>query len=58
MPRLARVEVCASYEVAIVCVLNRTVQRCFLLGNDPVSRKNFDHRQTFGEWHQIVPAQP
>ena len=58
MPRLARVEMVASYEVAIVHVLNRKVRRCFLLGNDPVSRKNFDHRQTFGGWHQIVPAQP
>ena len=41
MSRLARVEVCASYEVSIVHVLNRTVHRCFLLGNDPVSGKKF-----------------
>ena len=43
MPRLARVEVFASDEVAIVHVLNRTVRRCVLLGNNPVSGKNFDH---------------
>jgi hypothetical protein len=43
MARLARVEVFASYEVANVHVINRTVRRCFLLGNDPVSGKNFDH---------------
>jgi hypothetical protein len=41
MSRLARVEVFVSDEVAIVYVLNRTVQRCFLLGNDPVSGKKF-----------------
>ena len=49
MPRLARVEMFASYEAAIVHVLNRTVHRCFLLGNDPVSRKNFDHRKQWME---------
>ncbi len=45
MARLANVEVFASDEVAIVHVLNRTVRRCFLLGNDPFSGKNFDHRK-------------
>lgn len=49
MARLARVEVFASYEVAIVYVLNRKVHRCFLLGNDPVSRKNLDHRKQWME---------
>lgn len=49
MARLARVEVFASDEVAIVHVLNRTVRRCFLLGNDPVSGKNFDHRKQWME---------
>ena len=37
MARLARVEVFAPDEIAIVHVLNRTVRRCFLLGNDPVA---------------------
>lgn len=49
MSRLARVEVIPSDEVAIVQVLNRTVHRCFLLGNDPVSGKNFDHRKQWME---------
>ena len=49
MARLARVEVFASHEVTIVHVLNRTVRLCFLLGNDPVSDKNFDHRKQWTE---------
>ena len=48
MARLARVEVFASDEVAIVHVLNRTVRRCFLLGNDPISGKNFDGLSDLG----------
>ena len=49
MARLARVEVFAPDEIAIVHVLNRTVRRCFLLGNDPVTGKNFDHRKQWME---------
>lgn len=30
---------------AIVHVTNRAVRRCFLLGDDPVTGKNFDHRK-------------
>ncbi|MEZ6034312.1 MAG: hypothetical protein R3C17_14555 [Planctomycetaceae bacterium] len=45
MARLARVEVFAADEIAIVHVTNRVVRRCFLLGNDPVTGKNFDHRK-------------
>jgi REP element-mobilizing transposase RayT len=47
MARLARVEVLASDEVAIVQVMNRTVRRCFLLGDDAVSGKNYDHRKVW-----------
>ena len=47
MARLARVEVFAPDEIAILHVLNRTVRRCFLLGNDPLTGKNYDHRK---EW--------
>ena len=47
MARLARVEVFAPDEIAIVHVLNRTVRRCFLLGKDPIIGKNYDHRK---EW--------
>ena len=45
MARLARVEVFAADEIAIVHVMNRTVRRCFLLGNDPLTGKNYDHRK-------------
>ena len=43
MARLARAEVFGADEVAIVHVMNRTVRRCFLLGDDPVTGKNYDH---------------
>lgn len=49
MARLARVEVFAADEVAIVHVMNRTVRRCFLMGNDPLTGKNFDHRKAWME---------
>ena len=39
MARLARVEVFAADEVAVVHVMNRVVRRCFLLGDDPVTGK-------------------
>ncbi len=45
MAWLARVELFAADEIAIVHVMNRTVRRCFLLGDDPFSGKNFDHRK-------------
>ena len=45
MARLARVEVFAADEVAVVHVMNRVVRRCFLLGDDPVTGKNYDHRK-------------
>lgn len=47
MARLARAEVFASDEVAIVHVLNRTVRRCFLLGDDPVTGRNYDQRKAW-----------
>ena len=49
MARMARVEVFAPDEVAIVHVMNRVVRRCFLLGNDPVTGKNYDHRKVWVE---------
>jgi hypothetical protein len=45
MARLARAEVFASDEVAIVHVMNRVTRRCFLLGDDPVTGQNYDHRK-------------
>lgn len=49
MARLARAEVFAPDEVAIVHVMNRVVRRCFLLGDDPVTGKNYDHRKQWIE---------
>ena len=49
MARLARVRVFAADEVAIVHVINRTVRRCFLMGDDPLTRKNYDHRKAWME---------
>ena len=49
MARLARVEVFAADELAIVHVMNRTVRRCFLMGDDPLTRKNYDHRKAWME---------
>ncbi|WP_397570293.1 transposase [Schlesneria sp. T3-172] len=47
MARLARAEVFSPDEVAIVHVMNRVVRRCFLLGTDSLTGKNYDHRK---EW--------
>ncbi len=49
MARMARAEVFAPDEVAVVYVMNRVVRRCYLLGNDPVSGKNYDHRKVMIE---------
>jgi hypothetical protein len=49
MARLARAEVFSPDEIAIVHVINRVVRRCFLLGNDPITGKNFDHRKRWIE---------
>jgi hypothetical protein len=45
MARMARAEVFAPDEIPVVHVMNRGVRRCYLLGNDPVSGKNYDHRK-------------
>ena len=49
MARLIRSEVIDPNEVTIVHVLNRTVRRCFLFGDDPLTGKNFDHRKAWIE---------
>ncbi|TWU06509.1 transposase [Stieleria varia] len=49
MARLARAEVFDPNEVAFAHVIARTVRRCFLFGDDPVSGKNFDHRKIWIE---------
>ena len=45
MARMARVEVFAADEIAVVHVMARTVRRCCLLGEDAVTGKNYDHRK-------------
>ena len=47
MARMTRADVYCPQEVATVHVMNRTVRRCFLMGDDPVTGKNYDHRK---EW--------
>ncbi len=49
MARMARAEMFSPDEVAVVHVMNRVVRRCFLLGTDPVTGKNFDHRKVWIE---------
>jgi len=49
MARLARAEVFAADEVAIIHAIGRTVRRCYLLGVDPLTAKNYDHRKTWME---------
>jgi hypothetical protein len=49
MARVTRADVFAPDEIAIVHCIARVVRRCFLLGNDPVSGKNFDHRKQWVE---------
>ena len=49
MARVAREDVFSPDEVAIVHVMNRVVRRCFLLGVDTVTGKNYDHRKVWIE---------
>ncbi|MEO8271461.1 MAG: hypothetical protein ABI557_17190 [Aureliella sp.] len=47
MARPNRSEVISPDESCIAHVVSRVVRRCFLLGDDPVTGKNYDHRK---EW--------
>ena len=49
MARLKRQEVFVPDEIATVHVMNRVVRRCFLMGSDPFSGKNYDHRKQWIE---------
>jgi len=53
MSRLPRSEVFDPDEIAIAHVCTRTVRRCFLMGNDPITGQNFDHRKDWIEQHLI-----
>jgi hypothetical protein len=46
---MARCEVVDLAKVAVCHVYSRVTRRCFLLGDDPVSGKNFDHRKVWIE---------
>jgi REP element-mobilizing transposase RayT len=43
------VEAFAADEIATIHVMNRVVRRCFLMGTDEFSGKNYDHRKTWVE---------
>ena len=49
MARLARAEVFGAQEIACVHVIARVVRRCFLLGDDPFTGINYDHRKDWIE---------
>ena len=42
-------EAFAPDEIATIHVMNRVVRRCFLMGNDELTGKNYDHRKTWVE---------
>ena len=52
MARMARVEAFAPDEIATIHVMNRVVRRCFLMGIDEFTGKNYDHRKTWIEREQ------
>ncbi len=47
--RKPRCEIIDSMEVNVVHVCSRTVRRCYLFGDDPLTGKNFDHRKDWIE---------
>ena len=49
MVRLARTETLDPSEVTVAHIFTRVVRKCFLLGVDPTSGKNFDHRKVWIE---------
>ncbi|WP_149499524.1 transposase [Roseiconus lacunae] len=51
MARLSRLEIIDPSEPTIVHVINRTVRRCFLMGDDPFTGQNFDHRK---QWIEVL----
>lgn len=49
MARIIRAEIFNPHEIAYLHVMARVCRRCFLLGNDPITQKNFDHRKAWVE---------
>ncbi len=56
MAKLAREELFSPDEIACVHVMNRAVRRCFLMGDDPLTGENFDHRKLWLEKKLRVQA--
>ena len=49
MARLSRAEIFDPSEIVPVHVVARTNRRCFLMGDDQYTGKNFDHRKRWIE---------
>ena len=49
MARLSRAEIFDPSEIVVVHTMARTNRRCFLLGEDQFTGKNFDHRKRWIE---------
>jgi len=49
MARLSRTEIFDPSEIVAVHTIERTVRRCYLLGDDHLTQKNFDHRKKWFE---------
>ena len=56
MARKARGEVVDPTEVQVFHVLNRTVRRCWLFGDDPLTGINYNHRKDWIEERGGRPA--
>ncbi len=56
MARIIRAEIFNPNEIACLHVMARVCRRCFLLGNDPITQKNFDHRKIWVEDQLHVQA--
>jgi hypothetical protein len=51
MTRLSREQLFTPDEIAIVHVMNRAVRRCFLMGYDQFTGRNYDYRKDWIEHH-------
>lgn len=49
MARLSRAEVFDPSEIAVIHVIGSVVRACYLLGEDPATGKNYDHRKRWIE---------